>query len=156
MIMEAGKDVELLRDRLRHLKEPYIKTVIMFGSRARGESKERSDVDLFVLHEDCEVEDPVARRSHLYNLMREVIGEEFEDLTVVDMELERFLKPKEITSLLLNVYWDGLVAFDRTETLRDFLEQVKEKIVKSGLERVRDGRAYHWVLPKPMKEVKIL
>ena len=44
--MEACKDVELLRDRLRSLKEPYIKAVIMFGSRAREESRGRSDVDL--------------------------------------------------------------------------------------------------------------
>ena len=154
--MESGKDVEFLRDRLKHLKEPYIKTVILFGSRARGESKERSDVDLLVLHEGCEVKDPVARRSHLYNLMREAIGEEFEDITVVDMELELFLKPKEITALLLNVYWDSFVVYDRTENLQGFLGQVREKIVKGGLKRVRDGRAYYWVLPKPMKEVKIL
>lgn len=154
--MEACKDVELIRNRLRHLKEPYIKTVIMFGSRARGESKERSDVDLLVLHEGCEVEDPVARRRRIYYLLRKAIGEEFEDLTVVDMELEHFLKPKEITALLLNIYWDGLVVYDSTETVRGFLGEVREKIVKSDLERVRDGRAYYWVLPKPMKEVKIL
>ena len=154
--MEAGKDVDLLRDRLKDLKAPYIKAVVMFGSRARGESKERSDVDLLVLHEGCEVEDPIARRSHLYNLMREAIGEEFEDLTVVDIELEHFLKPKEITALLLNAYWDALVIYDKTGAVEGFLRQVREKIVRSGLKRVRDGRAYYWVLPKPMKEVKIL
>lgn len=154
--MESGKDVEFLRNRLKHLEEPYMKAVIMFGSRARGESNERSDVDLLVLHEGCEVKDPVVRRSRLYGLMREAVGEEFEDLTVVDMELEHFLKPKEITALLLNVYWDGLMVYDRTETLQIFLRLVREKIVKGGLKRVRDGRAYYWVLPKPMKEVKIL
>jgi len=44
--MEADKDVELLRDRLRGIKEPYVRSVILFGSRARGESREKSDVDL--------------------------------------------------------------------------------------------------------------
>ena len=154
--MEAGKDVELLRSRLRSLKEPYVKAVLMFGSRARGESGERSDVDLLVLHEDCEVEDAVMRRRRLYNLLREAVGEEFEDITVVDMELERFLKPREITSLLLNVYWDAVVVYDKTGTVESFLRHVKGKIVKSGLKRVGDGRAYYWVLPKPLKEVKIL
>jgi len=154
--MEANKDVELLRSRLTDLNESYVKAVVMFGSRARGESGEKSDVDLLVLHEDCEIQDPVVRRRHLYNRLREAVGQDFEDVTVVDMELEQFLKPKEITALLLNVYWDAVVVYDKTETLRGFLEHVREKIAKSGLKRVRDGRAYHWVLPKPMMEVKIL
>lgn len=154
--MESGKDVELLRARLRGLEASYVKAVVMFGSRARGESGERSDVDLLVLHEGCEIDDPVLRRRHFYNVLREAVGEEFEDVTVVDMELRCFLKPTEITALLLNVYWDGVVVYDGTEMLRGFLGHVREKIVKSGLKRVRDGRAYYWVLPEPMKEVKIL
>jgi hypothetical protein len=154
--MEASKDVELLRSRLSGLEESYVRAVVMFGSRARGESGERSDVDLLVLHEGCEIEDPVVRRRHLYNRLREAVGEDFEDVTVVDMELERFLKPTEISALLLNVYWDAVVVYDKTEILRGFLGHVREKIAKSGLKRVRDGRAYHWVLPKPMMEVKIL
>ena len=156
MDVEASKDVELLKNRLRYLKEPYIKSVILFGSMARGESRERSDVDLLVLHEGCEVKDPVVRRSHLYNLMREAIGKEFKELTVIDIELERFLKPKEINATLLNIYWDGFVVYDRTKVLQNFLEQAREKIVKCGLKRVRDGRAYYWVLPEPLKEVEIL
>lgn len=154
--MEACKDVELLRDRLRCVKEPYVKAVLLFGSRARSESGERSDVDLLILHEGCEIEDSVMRRRRLYNLLREAIGEEFEDVTLVDMELERFLKPVEISSLLLNVYWDAVVVYDETKTVESFLKLVREKIVKSGLKRVRDGKAYYWVLPEPLKEVKVL
>lgn len=154
--MEAGKDVKLLKERLRHLKTPYIKAVIMFGSRARGESKAKSDIDLLVLHEGCEVKDPVARRSHIYSIMRTLAGEEFEDLTVIDVELEHFLKPKEVTALLLNAYWDGLVVYDETEIIQNLLDHTRRKIVKSGLRRVRDGRTYYWTLPKPKEEVEIL
>ena len=154
--MEACKDVELLRDRLRSVREPYVKAVLLFGSRARGESGERSDVDLLILHEGCGIKDAVIRRRHLYNLLREALGEEFEDITVVDMELDVFLKPVEISSLLLNVYWDAVVVYDETGAVESFLKRVREKIVKSGLKRVRSGRAYHWVLPEPLKKVKIL
>ena len=154
--METGKDVELLRRRLRSLKESCIKAILLFGSKARGESRERSDVDLLVLHEGCEVEDAVLRRRRLYNLLREAIGEESEELTVVDMELKRFLKPREITSLLLNIYWDAVVVYDLTGSVEGFLKGVRDKILKSGLKRVRDGKAYYWVLPEPLKEVKIL
>lgn len=154
--MKARRDLELLRDRLSLLGVPYVKSVVLFGSRARGETRERSDVDLVVLLENCEVEDPVARRRLLHMLIREALGGAFGDLTVVDFELERFLKPEKVSPLLLNVYWDGVVVYDKTGKLCDFLREARERIVKSGLKRVKDGEAYLWVLPKPMKEVKIL
>ena len=151
-----GMDVELLRRRLEGLREGYVKAVIMFGSKARGDSKNGSDVDLLVLHDDCEVKDPIRRRSLVYNLIREAIGGEYEDVTVIDMELGRFIAPKEITSLLLNVYWDGIVVYDETMAVESFLRHIREKIVNSGLKRVGDGRAYYWTLPKPMKAIRIL
>jgi len=110
---------------------------------------------LLVLHRGCRIEDAVLRR-HLYNLLREKIWEEFEELTVIDMELERFLRPKEVTPLLLNVYWDAVVVYDSTGVVENFLKDVRDKILKSGLKRVKDGKANYWVLPEPLKEVKIL
>ena len=148
--------MELLRQRLHSLEEFDVKAILLFGSKARGESGEKSDVDLLVLHRGCGIEDAVLRRRHLYNLLREKIGEEFEELTVIDMELERFLRPKEVTPLLLNVYWDAVVVYDSTGVVENFLKDVKDKILKSGLKRVKDGKANYWVLPEPLKEVKIL
>ena len=154
--MGTLRDVELLRRRLCSLREPCVKAVLLFGSRARGESGGRSDVDLLVLHEGCGFGDAVLRRRYLYNLLREAVGGEFEELTVLDMEIERFLKPGEVTSLLLNIYWDAVVIYDLTGSIEGFLRDVRDKILKSGLRRVRDGKAYYWVLPEPLKEVKIL
>ncbi len=156
MSMEACMDIALLRDRLRHVREPCVKAVLLFGSRARGESGDRSDVDLLVLHESCGIEDAIIRRRYLYNLLREALGKEFEDITLIDMGLNVFLKPVEISSLLLNAYWDAVVVYDETGLLEGFLKHVREKIVKSGLKRIRDGKSYYWILPKPLKEVKIL
>ncbi|MBS7609591.1 nucleotidyltransferase domain-containing protein [Candidatus Bathyarchaeota archaeon] len=154
--MGACKDVELLRDRLRRVREPYVKAILVFGSKARGESGERSDVDLLVLHEGCRIKDPVMRRRHLYNLLVEALGEEFGGITLVDMELDVFLKPVEISSLLLNIYCDAIVVYDETGIVESFLKDIKGGIVRSGLKRVRDGKSYYWILPKPLKEVKIL
>ncbi|MEM2927039.1 MAG: hypothetical protein QXO94_06220 [Candidatus Bathyarchaeia archaeon] len=88
--------------------------------------------------------------------MQEAVGENFEDLTVIDRELSQFPKPTKILSLLLNIYWHALVIYDRTENLDSFLRHVEDGIAKSGLKRIRDERAYYWLLPKPMMEVKIL
>jgi len=154
--MEPNKDIQLLRHKLKHLKEPYIKTIIAFGSKARGESTERSDADLLVLHENCRIKDPVKRRSYIYNQIRKALGKNFEDLTLIDMKLKEFIQPKEISSLLLNIYWDAVIVYDNTEFISSFLDHVKNKIAKSKLKRVKDGKAYRWILPEPRKEVKIL
>lgn len=154
--LQTYKDIELLKDKLENLNESHIKAVLMFGSRARGESNEKSDIDLLVLHEDFKIKDLVLRRRYLYNIIREAIGKQFEEVTVIDMELKHFLKPKEINVLLLNIYWDAIIVYDRTNMLQDFLNYVKEKIAKSGLKRIKDGKACRWILPEPMKEVKIL
>jgi len=155
-IDKSYKDIELLKNQLENLNEPYVKAILLFGSRARGESNERSDIDLLVLHENCEIKDPVLRRRHLYNLIRKAIGKEFEGITIIDMEFENFIKPIEINALLLNIYWDAIIVYDKTNMLHSFLENVKDKIKKSGLKRIKDGKAYRWILPEPMKEVKIL
>jgi len=72
------------------------------------------------------------------------------------MEVDDFLKPKIITPLLLNIYWDAQVILDKTGTLQPFLECVKKRIVEHSLRRVKDGRSYYWVLPKPMEKVELL
>ncbi len=72
------------------------------------------------------------------------------------MELSKFTAPKEVTPLLLNVYWDGVVLYDTTGELDAFLAAVKERIEASGLERLRDGDAYRWLLPEPGRKVEVL
>jgi hypothetical protein len=56
----------------------YVEAVLLFGSVARGEAGERSDVDLLVLHSGMTIGDPVLRRRHLYNLIAERLEGVFE------------------------------------------------------------------------------
>jgi predicted nucleotidyltransferase len=147
--------VEWLKSRMSLVSEPCVKAVLLFGSRARGESGERSDIDLLVLHEGYGIKDIVARRRHFYKLLRKSIGGGI-DLTVVDMELNEFLKPRGISPLLLNIYSDAIVLYDSTGSLEVFLKDVRRRISESGLKKVRNGKAYRWILPEPLKEVRIL
>jgi len=144
-----------LRRRLGDLPG-YVKAVLLFGSVARGEAGERSDVDLLVLHSGAPFGDPVERRRHLYKLVVKRLEGVFESITVVDAELERFLKPGTVTPFLLNVYADAVVVVDRVGVVEDFLQRVRGRIRELGLSRVKDGRAYYWVLPEPMKKVRLL
>lgn len=163
MSKEAGKPdvkidrtIETLRRRLRNLNEPFIRAVILFGSKAREEDDKKSDIDLLVLHEGCKVKDIVDRRRKIYCVLKENIGESFEDITVIDMKLKDFIKPREITPLLLNIYWDAKIVYDQTEKLEEFLKHIRRRIRECGLKRVKDGKAYYWTLPEPLKEVKII
>ena len=151
-------DVELLRTLISNLTslEPCVRAVLLFGSMAREDAVERSDIDLLVLHKNCRIKDPVLRRRRLYHLIHEALREAYEELTVLDMEVDHFLKPKTITPLLLNVYWDARVILDETGTLQRFLESLRKRIVEQGLRRVKDGRSYYWIPPKPLEKVELL
>jgi predicted nucleotidyltransferase len=144
-----------LRRRLGDLPE-YVRAVILFGSVARGEAGERSDVDLLVLHSGMTIGDPVLRRRYLYNLVAERLEGVFESITVVDEELGEFLNPRTVTPLLLNIYVDSVVVLDRVGVIEEFLQYVRGRIRELGLRRVRDGRAYYWTLPKPLERVRLL
>lgn len=155
-VLERGRVVRVLRERLSKLEDRRIKAVLLFGSVARGEARGDSDVDLLVLHEGLGIEDPVARRRYVYELVWRAVGWEFEALTVLEMELGDFLRPKTITPLLLDIYWDAVVVLDRTGSLEEFLSRVRRRIAESGLVRRREGRGYCWVLPVPLRRVEIL
>jgi len=45
--MNINEEIEIIRDRIVRLYQPD--KIILFGSRARGEANERSDIDLLVI-----------------------------------------------------------------------------------------------------------
>lgn len=154
-VYEVGYVVKVLCERLGNLP-PYVKAVLLFGSTARGEATDRSDIDLLVLHEGMPVANLVERRRILYRAVVERVGDVFEAVTLIDMGFRDFVNPGVVTPLLLNIYWDAVIIFDRTGLLEEFLVRVRRRIEESGLRRSRDGRAYYWVLPKPMERVRIV
>lgn len=146
--------VEDLRRRFGVITNPAYVAVLLFGSWARCETIDRSDLDLLVLHK-LGISDLVIRRRVAY-LVASALLRDYEALTVLDMPYESFIRPRVVTPLLLNICWDSVVIMDRTNRLNDFLRFVRQRIVDSGLRRVKDGRAYYWILPKPMARVKLL
>ncbi len=144
-----------LRRRLSDLPM-YVKAVLLFGSIARGEANEYSDVDLLILHSDLPIIDLVERRRYLYRLIIERLGDVFDSITLIDMSLDEFLKPDVVTPLLLNIYVDAVVILDRVGVIEGFLSNVRRKVVEVGLKKVKDGKAYYWILPKPLEKVRIV
>ncbi len=152
----VAMDVEWLRKAVEKLcrGNEHIVAVVLFGSRARGEAGEYSDVDLFVLTRGLQHLKRPERAVHVYKVLSSLAFPN--GLTVVDMDLEEFKKLRRLTSLLLNILWDGVVLYDKTGGLVEkMFTELKRRITSSGLKRVKVGRVYVWDLPKPAKPVKI-
>jgi len=113
--------------------------VALFGSWARGEGSDRSDVDFFVVVRGLEGPDG---RFQIYHHLRRVLKR---DVTVVDVdEGSLFDEGLNITPLLLNIAWDAVILHDPSGRLRELFNRIKRG-VEGRLERyrTRDGK-YGW------------
>ena len=156
MAISRDDIVKILGLRLNSLPH-FVKAILLFGSYARNEADERSDIDLLILYEDLNIDNPIERRRFLYKLIMNYIGDLYDAVTVIDMRLKDFLNPKNITPLLLNIYWDSIIIIDRTGgRIELFLKHIRRKILKAGLKRIKDNKGYYWRLPKPMQRIRIL
>lgn len=146
---------ELVFQRVRRMvsENKFIAGVVLFGSLARGEETERSDVDLLILWDGLKVN---SSRRHVY--VYEVVSKYFPStlrLTVLEMEYTSFIKVKKLTPLILNIIYDGIVLYDKYGRLREFMKKVREELKVKGLKRRKTGRTYYWILPKPGAKVRL-
>jgi len=119
--------------------EDKIVAVALFGSWARREASDKSDVDFFVVVKDFKNCD---RRFKIYHCLQSVLKR---DVTVIDVEDNAlFREDLTITPLLLNIAWDSIILYDPSGKLRKLFERVKNA-VKDKLERykTKDGK-YGW------------
>ncbi|MEM2962827.1 MAG: hypothetical protein QXY01_07430, partial [Candidatus Bathyarchaeia archaeon] len=54
-----------------------------------------------------------------------------------------------VNPLFLNIIFDAIVLYDKYDKLGSFVSEARRKLAETGLKRVRRGRFYYWVLPRP-------
>lgn len=128
-------------------ENPFVAGLILFGSVARGESDSRSDLDLLILWEDVDL--PLRERYVMFYKLASRYFKVGKGLTVLDVEYARFVNLKKINPLFLNIIFDAIILYDKHGKLNAFISETREKLAKTGLTRVRKGRFYYWVLPRP-------
>ena len=127
--------------------------LMLFGSHARGEASGESDVDVFVVLDGLR---GLKARSEIYGILAEHVKK---PVTLVDVELEEVSKRGlEVTPLLINILYDGLIIYDELGILRRLKEGVLRLVEEAQLVRYRtpDGK-YGWKRAdgKPLEVVEI-
>jgi hypothetical protein len=114
--------------------------LVLFGSWARGEAREDSDVDVFVVLKSLK---GLEARAAVYRVVSRGVGRA---VTLVDARAdELFGRELELTPLLLNILVDGIVVYDRTGKLAELAAKARRLVEAEGLVRYRtpDGK-YGW------------
>ena len=126
--------------------------MVLFGSWAREEAGDFSDVDVLVVVDG--IPSGCGRRSRLYSVIRKHVGR---DVTLIDMDSRELLRGDlEVTPLLLNIAYDGVVLYDRDGKLTVLLKTVKKLIEKAGLKRYRlKNGSYGWKGEGKLKVVEV-
>ena len=142
-------DVEGIKEQIRQialrLGEEEVLAVGLFGSLARGDFNERSDIDIFVI---TEKEVPLKGQDELYCAFSELVPRFRRDITVLVYDL-RGLK-KIPTWQTLNLAKDACLVYDRAE-----IGKVFERILQAAREHgiVYDEQDKVFRLEKPGRVV---
>jgi predicted nucleotidyltransferase len=114
--------------------------LILFGSWARGEAKADSDIDLLIVFKSLKGFDI---RAIAYSIIAKQVKM---PLTLVDIRLSELVSNDyELTPLMLNILYDGIIIWDKYGLLKDFVEKGRRLIEKMKLVRYKtqDGK-YGW------------
>jgi len=127
---------------LKHLGDNLV-SIVLFGSRARGDWRSGSDYDLFVVAEDL----PVSRLKRMM-FLRGFLTDFAEKICIIAKTREEV--DRIFPSLFLDMGLDGYPIFDRG-FMEPRLKRIREIIRDAGLRRVRDNDAFHWEWEKRPK-----
>jgi len=114
--------------------------MILFGSWARGEARPDSDVDVLIAFRSIE---GLEVRSKAYKIIAEQVKL---PITLVNIKLDDIVGEEyELTPLMLNIFYDGIIVWDKNRVLEDLVRKGRLLIKEMKLIRYRvpDGK-YGW------------
>jgi len=138
--------IEKLKEATKELSLKYGDKIValgLFGSYARGEETERSDIDILVVVSKWKR--GMERRYLIYDVLHKHLKK---DITLIDIDLDDVNDliegKRSITSIMLNIAYDLVPIYDPHNILRKLKEVVTRVIKELNLERYKIGRAYGW------------
>lgn len=141
-----------------------LRSVCLFGSVARGEAVEGSDVDVLVVVEN--LPRGIGMRYRKANQVRMKLKkcESYRRLREAGKPCtisEIYLTPEELRGhppILLDIVEDGIIIYDKGNILKETLNKLRERLKALGAKRVRGKKGRYWILKPDIKigeEVRI-
>lgn len=145
--MESVNTVDLLEpgvadvtvDSLRRALGERLLSVVLFGSRARGDAVETSDWDMLVIARDLP-DKPLVRRFYLKQLLPSSCRGAVSILARTPSEFR-----SQLPSLYLDIALDGRVLYDPTGYMTTELAALKQLMTRVGLYRETTAAGDNWL-----------
>ncbi len=146
--------VELLKAKLGD----NLVSVVLFGSVARGEAGEGSDIDLLVVLESFN--DSFGERFRIFQEIENELLTSRSRLELRKRRLGTLISPIPLTKdevkqhppIMLDILTDGIILYDKDDFIKRQLNELQERLKALGARKVRlpDGRWY-WDLKPDYK-----
>ncbi|MEM2020986.1 MAG: nucleotidyltransferase domain-containing protein [Zestosphaera sp.] len=118
----------MLSSLIEKYKRYSLKLVVLFGSRARGDYTNESDVDLLIVADNL-VKDPRESFIQLYDPVYPLVNP-------IGLNTETFLKKlEEGSTFILEILEDGKILYADTEFLQEVMnsyEEVRRRYARKG------------------------
>jgi predicted nucleotidyltransferase len=146
----------LITNKLEEILQDDLISVLLFGSAARGDAGEGSDIDILIVAEKFGEEG----RFEVFNEIEKDLkaSEEYHDLK--ENKLGTLISPVPLTpaeveknpSILLDIVMDGIMLYDVDDFIVNKMKSMRRKLKKMGSKRIfLDDKRYYWDLKPDYK-----
>lgn len=126
---------EFLRNRLI--------SIVLFGSRARGDAKKSSDYDLFIIAEHL----PLKPFQRVLFIREPLKGQFDEKICIIAKTPEEILGT--FPPFFLDIGLDGIILFDNNDFFKNLQIKIRDIIQQAGLRRKRINGEFFWEWQTP-------
>jgi len=121
-----------------------LKTVVLFGSRARGEGRPESDHDIFIVVEGL-LDNPLARNKQVRGALQDSLADLPGAINIRAKTPSEF--EADLTPLYLDICVDGICLLGQ-DYFEPFRQKAQAALASSGMQRKRIGRSLYWMFPQ--------
>ena len=137
MVIEKKYFKNFISSLKRRLGENLI-SVVLFGSRARGDQKPESDWDLLIIAKNLP-----ERFMQRYWFIKESLPTEWRGIVSIIAKTPQEFEAN-LASLYLDIALDGKVIYDKNNYAQNRLSDLKKLINKKGLRREKQDGDFVW------------